>query len=108
MRKFNTPAAVLLSALIAASAVATTASAEPRRNDHRTHKVWVCSDGRKAGNTGTIVGALGGALVGNAVSSGGGKTGGTLIGAGVGAVAGHQIAKQHSKKNNCHYEYRRY
>jgi uncharacterized protein YcfJ len=105
MRKFNTPAAVLLSALIASSAIATTASAEPR---HRTHKVWVCSDGRKAGNTGTIVGALGGALVGNAVSSGGGKTGGTLLGAGVGAVAGHQIAKQNAKKKDCHYEYRRY
>ena len=103
MRKFNTPAAVLLSALIASSAIATAADAQPR---HREHKVWVCSDGRKAGNTGTIVGALGGALVGNAVSSGGGKTGGTLLGAGVGAVAGHQIAKNNAKKS-CHWEYRR-
>jgi uncharacterized protein YcfJ len=102
MRKFNAPAAVLLSALIAASAIPAAADAQPR---HHARKVWVCKDPHRAGNTGTIVGALGGALVGNAVSHGGGKTGGTLLGAGVGAVAGHQIAKQHAKRN-CHYEWR--
>jgi uncharacterized protein YcfJ len=52
---------------------------------------------RHAGNTGTVVGAIGGALVGNSLSHGGGKTGGTLIGAGVGAVAGHQIAKHNTR-----------
>ncbi|WP_304167704.1 glycine zipper 2TM domain-containing protein [Phenylobacterium aquaticum] len=93
-------------ALLILATAATALPAEARTHHrHVTHRVWVCENPRHAGNTGTIVGAIGGALVGNAVSSGGGKTGGTLIGAGVGGLAGHQIAKQHAKRN-CHYEYR--
>jgi uncharacterized protein YcfJ len=90
---------------LAVGATLLPATAAEARHRHATHRVWVCENPRHAGNTGTIVGAIGGALVGNAVSSGGGKTGGTLIGAGLGGVAGHQIAKQHAKRN-CHYEYR--
>lgn len=99
MRKFIVPA--LIASFVAATAVPMTADAAPR---HR-HKVWVCKDPRRAGNTGTVVGAIGGALVGNAVAGHGNKTAGTLIGAGVGGVAGHQIAKQNAKRN-CHYEWR--
>lgn len=100
MRKIIAPALIL--ATLAVTAVPMTADAAPRR-----HKVWVCKDPRRAGNTGTVVGAIGGALVGNAVAGHGNKTAGTLIGAGVGGVAGHQIAKQNAKRN-CHYEYRYY
>jgi uncharacterized protein YcfJ len=70
---------------------------------HHRHRVEVCDNGRRAGNTGTVVGAVTGGLLGNAVSHHG--AGGTIVGAGVGAVAGHQIAKRNAKRH-CHYEWR--
>ena len=91
---------LMLSALSVAAAPMA-ASAQPHR-----HRVLVCSNGHRAGNTGTVVGAVTGGLIGNALSHGGGRTGGTIIGAGVGAVAGHQIAKSNGKRH-CHYEWRR-
>lgn len=103
MRKLNAPAAMLISAALALSAIPAAADAKPVR----THKVWVCKNPRDAANTGTVVGAIGGALVGNAIAGDGNKTGGTLIGAGVGGLTGRQIAKQNAK-HKCHYEYRRY
>ena len=48
-------------------------------------------DCRRAGNTGTVVGAVGGGILGS--SLGGGRLGNTLLGAGAGAVAGHEIGK---------------
>lgn len=97
--KLIASATLALSALTMAAAPIV-AQAQPHR-----HRVLVCSNPHRAGNTGTVVGAITGGLIGNAVSHGGGRTGGTIIGAGVGAVAGHQIAKQHAK-HNCHYEWR--
>ncbi len=90
-------AALALSALVAASAVATTADAKRVRVQER---VEVCSHNKSKATTGTVVGAVGGGLLGNAI---GGNTGSTLLGAGAGAVAGHEIAKG---KKRCHWETR--
>lgn len=68
-----------------------------------TKRVLVCKDAKKAGNKGTVIGAVAGGLLGNAVASRGVKTEGTVLGAGVGAVVGHQVAKKNAKKD-CHYE----
>jgi len=96
-----------IASLVLACATAATAAAPmlAQAQEHRRHRVEVCSTSKGHRNTGTVIGAVAGGLAGNALASGGGKTGGTLIGAGVGAVAGHEIAK-HNGKKHCHYEWR--
>lgn len=93
--------------LIATAAMALSAfavAAAPMVAEAQTTKrVLVCKNAKKAGNTGTVVGAVAGGLLGNAVASRGVKTEGTVLGAGVGAVVGHQVAKKNARKD-CHYE----
>lgn len=74
----------------------------------RTHKVWVCKSTKSDRNKGTVIGGVSGGVLGAAVAGNGAKTEGAVLGGVLGAVAGNQIAKKKSKKNNCHYEYRRY
>ena len=55
-----------------------------------------------------MIGAVSGGTLGAVVAGNGAKTEGAVLGGVIGAVAGNQIAKKKSKKDNCHYEYRRY
>ncbi len=98
---------LLISSVLALSALMTATVPTVADARHRTHKVWVCRNPQHAANTGTIVGALGGALVGSAIAGHDNKTGGAIIGAGVGGLTGRQVAKINAK-HNCHYEWRRY
>ena len=97
--KKNIIASLLAATAVTAAVIPAMADAQPR------HRYLVCRSQRHvrhAGNTGTVVGAVGGGLLGHAI---GGDTTGTVVGAGVGAVAGHQLAKR-SAKRDCHYVYR--
>ena len=97
-----------LAVVVALGFTASTLAVTAAEAQTRTHKVWVCKSTKSARNKGTVIGAVGGGTLGAVVAGHGNKTEGAVLGGVLGAVAGNQIAKKNSKKNNCHYEYRRY
>lgn len=88
--------------LSAALAIAAPAFVAPTFAEAQSSRSYgrgdVCSYQReRAGNRGTVTGALIGGTLGAAVGAKGNKTEGAVLGGVVGAVAGNQIAKRNFK-----------